>query len=108
MNQLEAIRAELAKPRRIESRGLSLELRIPSSEALLAIRDAARTEGDGSVPLLTLSGMALAACIRGLKEEEAVALVVRDGGEFGELAALALDLCGFNVVPGASEADSPL
>ena len=115
MDQIDVIDSILAIERTVMVCGQQLVLRPPTEAAARQLRklqvsmapslrdDEAEQDLEQLADLsLTLAGSAVSACIEGLDESRAIRLVLVTGGESGELARAALELCG--VAPAVTDA----
>ena len=97
--QVNLIRKLLSRERVIKVGDDELRLSVPSVAAAIAVRQRTAelqdAKDDGVVAAgLKITTAAVAACIDGLKEDDAARLVLATGGEFGDLAREAMSLCG--------------
>ena len=113
MDQIDVIDSILAIERTVMVSGKPLVLRPPTEAAARQLRKlqiSMAPQNDEAAPdleqmsdlSLTLAGSAVSACIAGLDQSRATRLVVVTGGESGELARTALELCG--VSPAVTDA----
>ena len=112
LSTLSDIRRLIGAPVTVETCGLRLRLTPPRVAAALEVREkmfSSVEESSSGGMLLGATALAVKACLSdmNLADEEATQLVLRAGGERGELAAQALEMCGLGyVLTGTDGGDS--